>query len=376
MRYPSPHREMSACIDPLEEENDVLLCLSSSAMPRYRQDILRALSMPAGARLQFRYTLSLLASGVRDRVKDNGLVGQDACLAYIETSDKSKEPEIVPTRAGKVVRSEVQGDFCVLEFALQGYAYAGDLGAFNRQLRTQDGNLPHWKGNDLIGHFCSEVKADTTLPLKLDAGKAQWQEICRALSKFPAFGGERVFYLVEGVKTLSDSAQVMCDDGIYQFESGGLYEIRLVHFSPIRLAFPARPQNKDMDWLVIDSDEKALTIVGTNTAAVDSDYDRKSFRVRAATTSVPLDARLSFSRRGPNTSKEEATWDFDLQAQVQRQTGRLIRVGLLIGLPVALQGLVLTLSNDKITDKFWVSVAVVLTGFTTGLLATFFGPRK
>ena len=46
----------------------MLLCLSSAAMPRYKQDILRALAMPAGARLQFRYNLRWVAQALHRTV--------------------------------------------------------------------------------------------------------------------------------------------------------------------------------------------------------------------------------------------------------------------------------------------------------------------
>lgn len=38
----------------------MLLCLSSGFTPRYRDDVLRAISMPSGSHLRFRYELSLI----------------------------------------------------------------------------------------------------------------------------------------------------------------------------------------------------------------------------------------------------------------------------------------------------------------------------
>ncbi len=345
-------------------------------MPRYRQDILRALSMPVNAQHQFRYKLKHVAVGLHDRIRQNKLVGTDTCIAFVDTSKQATTPEIAPIRAAKVAHSEVQGDFCVFEFTLAGFAYAEDLAAFNRQIRTQNGNLPHWSGTAVAGHFCDEVTMNG-LPLKLDAKVDDWQQICKTLSGYPAYQQERMFYRLEGVYPTGSDNAVSCVDAVFQLRSGELYDVRLLHYSPNKLTFKSPPTNQDFDWLVTDADDKAVTFIGTKALAVDSDYDRKTARFRAALTTVELDARLTFSRRPIGATKpEEATWDFDLRARVEPDRWKQFWFGMLIGLPVALQGLVLTISNEKIAHPYVVAVFVVIAGFAAGLLATFFGPRK
>jgi len=43
----------------------MLLCLSSGFTPRYREHVLRAISMPSGSRLRFRYELSLIPESLK-----------------------------------------------------------------------------------------------------------------------------------------------------------------------------------------------------------------------------------------------------------------------------------------------------------------------
>lgn len=334
--------------------------------------------MPAGARLQFRYLLRYVAQGLHDRIKDDKLVGTDACLCFLETSDKNAPPEIAPVRAGKVVRTEVQGDFCVLEFALEGFAYAKDVGAFNRQLRTQSGNLPVWNAakTEVTGHFCEEAQ-NNGLPLKLDANTEEWQKICQTLVKYPAYQGEPMFYRLEGVYAADSNKAVACNDATLSLRSGQLYDVRLLHYSPEKIKFAPRPENKDLNWLTADADEKVLTFIGTRVFAVDSDYDRKTMRFRAAITTTPLDARLSISRLPVDATKpEEATWDFDLHARIKPAWGKLIGIGLLIGIPIAAQGVMLALSNEKMANREVVAGIAAVLGLASGVLATIFGARK
>ncbi|WP_164964335.1 hypothetical protein [Rubrivivax sp. JA1026] len=354
----------------------MLFFFSSDSAPRYRQDILRALAMPAGARLQFRYRLRHVALGLHDRIEGNQLVDADVCLSYVDTSDQNSPPAIAPVRAGKVAYTEVQGDFCVFEFALAGFAFAQDIDVFNRQIRTQSGNLPMWKDGKVVGHFCEEI-ATQGLPLRLDADTGEWQKICETLAKYPAYQAEPMFYRLEGVYESDSNKPVPCAEGTLELQSGKLYDVRLLHYSPKAIVFPARLENKDLNWLTADADEKVLTFVGTRALAIDSGYDRKTVRFRAAVTATPLDARLSLSRRPVGATKpEEDMWDFDLHARIKPAWLRLVGLGLVIGLPVAIQGMILALSNEKVTYREYVVIAVAILGLVGGVLTTMFGTKK
>jgi hypothetical protein len=126
----------------------------------------------------------------------------------------------------------------------------------------------------------------------------------------------------------------------------------------------------------MDADDKAITFVSTKSLAVDSDYDVKTVRIRTAMTTVPMDARVSFSRRLQGATKtEDGTWDIDLRARLKPRWWTLIWQGLLGGLLVAAQGLVLTFNNKNIENQGTVAILVTVAGLLAGLLASF-GLRK
>ena len=68
----------------------MLLCLSSGATQRYRQDILRAIAQPAGAVMQFRYSLDLIAESLKQLIAENKLTNERLCIAYLDRGGQDR----------------------------------------------------------------------------------------------------------------------------------------------------------------------------------------------------------------------------------------------------------------------------------------------
>lgn len=96
----------------------MFICLSSGARPRYRQDIIRAIAMPRGSRLQFRYRLELVAERVKQRIKDRTYKNTKALIAYLDQQDRTKVPELIPCRFGRIVHAQIHGSTTSLVFVL------------------------------------------------------------------------------------------------------------------------------------------------------------------------------------------------------------------------------------------------------------------
>lgn len=109
----------------------MFICLSSGASPRYRQDILRAIAMPKGSQLQFRYDSSLLASGIRNSIGEISKMGGTCLIAYIDQSDQSKEPELIPCRFAQLSDVKAHGTTVSLTFIVEDFACAANIPEFN-----------------------------------------------------------------------------------------------------------------------------------------------------------------------------------------------------------------------------------------------------
>jgi hypothetical protein len=334
--------------------------------------------MPKGSRLRLRYELKWIHENVRNELERNAIKGREVCVVYVDIEQGKPIDQFLPVRSGKVVSSEVDGAFCSIEVQLEGFAFAEDVGALNSQLRILRPSLPKWSSTtaSVEGHFCLDVQEKVpALSQNLDPSK--WQEMCKRLNEFSAYKDEPMFYRLDSVRETATGIVAKFKDGALQLESGRSYDFRVLHFSPKLLKLEANPKNKDLNWLTIDGDEKAMTFVSAKALAIDSDYDIKVVRVRTSVATLQrIDGRVFASRRFSGCDKpEEATWDFDLHARIVPDWWKMMRDGLLIGIPVAAQGLVLTFNNVNITNTwavaFWVTVAGLFTGF-----AASFGLRK
>src|SRR5438477_10287636 len=87
----------------------MFVCLSSGASPRYRQDILRALAMPHGASLQFRYQSKWIAPSATEKIKNAKVGNTPALIAYIDQTVPGQTPELTSCRFARISDASVHG---------------------------------------------------------------------------------------------------------------------------------------------------------------------------------------------------------------------------------------------------------------------------
>lgn len=360
-------------IDDHDTEDPMLLCLSSGATPRYRQDILRAVAKPVGSDLRFRYGLELIPESLKQDIGRTNLVGEKVCIAYLDRSDPARQPEAVPVRAATVIRAETFGDFCVFDFRLDDYFVARDIAAFDTDLRSAAGSLPKWDAanpTELTGKFCERLPRELT-SLVTSTSVADWQQICKTLSKHADFRDEPFFYRVESLQDVDKKVPIPLTNGIYKFAADTLVELRLLHYAP------SLDTNKtsinDTSWLLSEASEDVLSFVTSARLAIDSGYDVKAIRMRAAPVTRDVDSMLTITRKLPAVggTVSDPVWDFDLPLRVTRNVGKMLLQGGVLGVLVACQGLVVIANNPQITDKLVPCVLALLAGLATGYVAIF-----
>ena len=74
----------------------MLVLVSSGARPRYRDDIVRALALPSGADLQFRYDRTYVDDLVARRIDGGGLRNEPGIILYLWSDRDKLETEFVP----------------------------------------------------------------------------------------------------------------------------------------------------------------------------------------------------------------------------------------------------------------------------------------
>ena len=163
----------------------MLLCLSSGARARYLDDVIRALAMPTGTRLQFRYGEYWLDDRVLQKIKNKAILGKEAIIAYIDQSQPGVVPKIVPCRLAVVREVAPLGTTVSITLEVTKFAFVEDIASYQERVRQiDDGLLPHWveengttkcKGKwflELPNHFCDFVDTTNLKP---------WEKIVKTL---------------------------------------------------------------------------------------------------------------------------------------------------------------------------------------------------
>lgn len=268
----------------------MILCLSSGSSERYRQDILRALGLPVGADLQFRYSDSLVEDAVLQRARNATLAGEDVLICYARSPGPTDDStfsilDIVPVRFGKIRRADLGGSTLVLTISVTGIASSvpsDDLTAFTRDLCSSSAFL------------CRNISR--TDAVGVSRSLSSWEEVVRALSEHPDFSEEPVFAIVVSIGGRTKTTEqrfprlrfrvrrwfrrniahdLPLKNLPRQLPSSGEFEVRVYHWRQGEL----KPSSSYA--LHLRTGPK-LEIQSTNSLTVDSSYDLKAFVVRSA----------------------------------------------------------------------------------------------
>jgi hypothetical protein len=158
------------------------ICFSSGSQQRYRDDIIRAMAMPVGCELTFRYRLKYLGLAVQESLKAGRVgSGDKVLICYLDQSDPKKAVDYIPVRFANLIEAPIIGDFVVLRMRVQHFAFAADLDAFNRDVHVHSAEVPKWPKDETAqyatGAFWVEVN-DYPKSVVESTSVSNWQQ-CR-----------------------------------------------------------------------------------------------------------------------------------------------------------------------------------------------------
>jgi len=336
------------------------LCLSSGSRPRYKRDIVRALALPRGAQLQFRYRRQLIAPSILESLDDpkrrKKLRGASALIAYVDQTSKTAEPQIVPCRLATLADPAVLGRSASLQLTVADFALAADLAATNQALRLLPATgLPHRVGGDFDGLYWLEVADIPGLTYSSDLGT--FEEIVQQLAPLPDFEADRFFYTVQALVETGDDAEIPIKDNTLELRPNRDYDLRLYHYHP--------SQGNPDSTLGATVSGTSVSFAMTPELVLDSPYDVKRFRFR--TGSPTSGDRGVFTLRQKRESDDEWQWDFDLPFHLKRAFTRRVGLAVLIAVFLAIPPITSAFSsNPRI-----VIPASAIFGLAAGLSAAF-----
>jgi hypothetical protein len=383
----------------------MLLLFSSGARPRYRDDIVRALALPRGAELQFRYERAIVSDSLLARFQGNELRDENGLISYLWINPTLREVKFVPCRFVSVLSSEVVGTSHIIRLEMHEFA-ALDEPTLRASLGPEDLQLiPSWPdGNSspthLAGKFLFEAHVSN---LTGSYNLAAFETVVSALAKFEHFKDHKtVFYTVRGIVDLDAKVSehwpgsfVQPRRTVYHLAAGNRYEIEVYCFSPIQVVY------SDIDTSVIhlNSESEEIEFSSVKSHQVDSEYDIKRFRfftasrpdtfssalrlyiTRAATEKEPSNSAAPHRAEPPSTSggvtansAAEEIADIVLPVRFHGALALSVVRALLITIGTAGPAMVAANTAGKLTLA--VSAAMLGIGLAAGFGAVFTSLRR
>jgi hypothetical protein len=204
-------------------------------------------------------------------------MGTQALIAYVDQSDKSKVPELIPCRFSTVVDVQSHGTTASLLLILNEFAFAENLNVFRKELEAASaGILPSWnKEQSIAGFYWIDLGQEPRTVVKT-TNLADWEKIVEQIAVRADFQGEGCFYTMKLVTLHNTKPTVLIPkQGMYNLSSGRQYEFHIYHFHPIAVP-PGTALNFTLasDW---------LKLVTNTSIPFDSRYDLKRARLKTGT---------------------------------------------------------------------------------------------
>jgi hypothetical protein len=160
-----------------KDDQDVVLCCSSTFHRRFVDNLVNVMASPSGARIRFRYGDDICDPGVRKRGESdsNVMPGLAALIAHVKFEGGCAE--FLPLRVGNIVEIKTEGSVTYLEIELGEFVEQPDGSRFTSilsELACLD--LPHpLPAKPPEGYFCQHLKAPPALTGGSDT--ASWERV-------------------------------------------------------------------------------------------------------------------------------------------------------------------------------------------------------
>lgn len=301
----------------------MMLCMSSGLRARYLQDIVRAVSMPSGMHLRFRYEQGLIPPAMKDRWQKNAFNGQQALITYLDAAD-AEDLGIVPCRYATIVETRVIGTIFVISFRLEAFAHCDDSRRWSDSVKKQASKFPQRAGADFDGYLCEELGSSPQNVIPTEKVE-DWQRLVTELSSRKDFRAQPFFFHVLGLRRVGSARLEPAPGGSYIINGESSYELSLVHYSP------QEPNKERTPWLVVRSSDERISFASNPNLCLDSPYDEKVIRFRSESQKSERNCVLTFltstASGYPAGNISDSTPQFDLPLTLSTDIRRIARSG-------------------------------------------------
>jgi hypothetical protein len=254
-----------------------------------------------------------------------------------------------------MVDASSHGTTVSLVLALEEFAYAEDLVAFNSEMISASANtLPVWQSNGTIkGAYWLEIGQEPKTVIK-SLKLAEWEKIVAQVERRPDFAYKPYFYTIDAILPVGGESLVSDQNGFYKLSPGREYELRI-------------PKG---DRLYLEKSSPWLTFVTNPSVVLDSRYDLKRVRFKTGRPSAKEVAVLTIQRG--NTSGPSGL-EFDLPLEIRGTFWSTLGYGIALGALLAAPQIIAAFSNPNLPSNSLtvISIASLLFGLCAGIMGAF-----
>jgi hypothetical protein len=358
----------------------MLLLLSSSARPRYHDDIVRVLAHPEGTDFHFRYGFPYVADDVINDAKVGQLSGEKALVCYLADRYGSVAA-LVPCRFVTVIKAQVIGTSIVITLRADGFVTHLDDNSLRKLMKPDEVVLLPNQGSDAErppGKFAFRIE---TLLQGISASVGDAMSAFEATTKAlrqAGFGGRRPtpFYSVRDIEEVVDTGNraksISAAKGRFQLRSGQRYLVEVYSYAP-----ESDEKLSDSDSLQVRSEAPEIRFSSDWKAKLDSRYDLNRFVFSTEHKLFALPATLRFSLHSEGVvgdAKTEERCDITLELLFKGSLNLAIARVALIAIGTASPAIV----GAYVAGKGSLGVAVIMFAFAffTGVGTIFPALRK
>lgn len=360
----------------------MIVFISSSARPRYADDIIRMLALPKGGQMQFRYSANWLADDVRRRVPRAQLADEYGLVCFVAPVTAVTPYELIPVRFVRVIRAEQVGTSYILTLAADAYASGVTDAALRSAIAAENRKrLPSAaKAADEL--YCLKAAFNPRQYKRSDyqafeATAEQLSQQSTFKSEKTAFFAVRQISKVDGWSWFGTYASPRAiERGAFKLRTGNRYECEvycLRLFEHDKGEDGVRPPLKELA-LVAEGNDDSVQFASTKRSVIDSKYDIKRyvFAVELEAMRRVSGIRLFLSAAGDDD--EVARQDVPLPMVFGGSIMIALLKMLFIGVATAGPGMTAAGLAGKLTPG--VAVAMIAIGMLAGVAAVFPAFRK
>ena len=182
----------------------MLALLSSGARRLYRDDVQRALALPPGAQLLFRYRRGHIEPELQDgRALDRIQPGEQAVIFFADDSCRQGLLPLIPVRSASIISLVSTSDMVWINMELDQFVSCHQFKTFQPAWLQQS---PIADNGRITGSWMFRLPKLASDELRLSYQMRVARHTRIALTKCPAFSTTNIFWWVNGVRPVDEDA--------------------------------------------------------------------------------------------------------------------------------------------------------------------------